>query len=163
MDEQVNHDAPPVLTAIRDLLAAHDVPFRELVHEPTFTCEESAAARGEPIDIGGKCLLMKVGDSFGLYVMSAALQLKSRKLRHAKGERRMRFASREELLEMTGLVPGSVPPFGEPILPFPLHADESITRNDRIAFNAGSLRHSLILSTEDYLRVASPTILSYAE
>jgi len=51
----------------------------------------------------------------------------------------LRFASREELLELTGLVPGSVPPFGRPILPFPLYVDTGIAANDRIAFNAGSL------------------------
>jgi prolyl-tRNA editing enzyme YbaK/EbsC (Cys-tRNA(Pro) deacylase) len=55
------------------------------------------------------------------------------------------------------LVPGSVPPFGRPILPFDLYLDAAIPANDRIAFNAGSLTDSMILPITDYLRVASPT------
>ena len=57
---------------------------------------------------------------------------------------------------MTGLVPGSVPPFGRPIMPFPLYVDAAIQENDRIAFNAGSLTDSMILPMADYLRVAKP-------
>ena len=59
-------------------------------------------------------------------------------------------------MEKTGLVPGSVPPFGIPVLPFPLFVDAAIVENDRIAFNAGLLTDSVILSTADYLQIAQP-------
>ena len=38
----------------------------------------------------------------------------------------MRFADAAELLELTGLVPGSVPPFGPPVLPLELWADPAL-------------------------------------
>ena len=76
--------------------------------------------------------------------------------------RTSRFATKEELQELTGLVPGCIPPFGEPILPFELYVDESITKNEKIAFNAGSLTDSIIMATEDYLRIAKPTIFTFA-
>jgi len=66
------------------------------------------------------------------------------------------------LLELTGLPPGAVPPFGQPILPFELYVDESIRENAVIAFNAGELTTSLILSVEDYLRLAQPTIFRFS-
>jgi prolyl-tRNA editing enzyme YbaK/EbsC (Cys-tRNA(Pro) deacylase) len=47
-----------------------------------------------------------------------------------------------------------VPPFGEPIVPLPLVADLGLLANDRVAFNAGSLTDSIIMSAEDYRRVA---------
>ena len=72
---------------------------------------------------------------------------------------KLRFANCDELLELTGLVPGSVPPFGQPILPFPLYVDAMIPENDRIAFNAGSLTDSIILTMPDYLRLAQPTLI----
>ena len=155
-------NAPPLYLAIRTWLDAEGVSYRALEHEATRTCEESARARGESLNIGGKCLLLKAGESFGLYALSAALHLDSRRLMRGLGERRLRFASAEELLELTGLVPGTLPPLGPPILPLPLHADESIARSERIAFNAGSPHHSLILSTADYLRVARPRLLNFA-
>jgi Ala-tRNA(Pro) deacylase len=60
-------------------------------------------------------------------------------------------------LDLTGLVPGCVPPFGKPVLPFDLFVDAAIRENDRIAFNAGSLTNSVIMGVDDYLRVADPT------
>ena len=105
---------------------------------------------------GGKALLLKVDDAFGLFVLPADRRLDSRAIRDELGTRRTRFASAEELYELAGLVPGGVPPFGEPILPFPLHLDAQIPQNERIAFNAGSLEHSFIMSVEAYLSVAEP-------
>lgn len=139
------------------MLDANGVTYRHLEHEPTYTSEQSAQVRGMPQKIGGKALLMKAGkgDRFVLVVISADLQVKSSRLRKALGVDRMRFATKEELAELTGgLVPGCVPPFGEPIMPFPLYVDESVFENDQIAFNAGSLTHSVIMSIEDYKRLA---------
>jgi prolyl-tRNA editing enzyme YbaK/EbsC (Cys-tRNA(Pro) deacylase) len=132
------------------------VSFREVHHEPTFTSEESAAARGEELRMGGKALLMKVDGDFRLFVMPADRRVDSGVVRKQLGVRKLRFASREELEELTGLIPGSVPPFGRPILPFDLYVDIAMTENPRIAFNAGSLTDSVILSLDDYMAVAEP-------
>jgi Ala-tRNA(Pro) deacylase len=147
---------------IKRLLASHGVQYREVHHEPTRTSAESAKARGEDLAIGGKAILMKVGEEFKLFVLSAAKKLKSQKIKERFGEKKLRFATPEELKDLTGLVPGAVPPFGKPITPFDLYVDVSITANEKIAFNAGSLTDSIILSCEDYLRVALPEVLEFA-
>jgi len=138
------------------------VEFREVQHLPTRTSEESARARGEPVAIGGKALLMKVGGEHALFVISAARKVDSAALRRQLGVSKLRFASAEELHELAGLAPGSVPPFGEPILPFLLYADESVFENDRIAFNAGTLTDSIILSVTDWERIARPRRLRFS-
>ncbi len=145
-----------VLDRIRDLLSERNVSFREVHHEPTITSEESAAARGEELRMGGKALLMKVDGDFRLFVLPADRRVDSGVVRKELGVRKLRFASREELEELTGLIPGSVPPFGRPILPFDLYVDIAMTANPRIAFNAGSLTDSVILSLDDYMAVAEP-------
>lgn len=153
--------AEAVYDSIVAMLEAAAVPYRAVQHEPTFTSEESARARGEDVRIGGKALLVKAGDVFRLFVLSAALKLDVDALKQRFGVKKTRFATAEELKELTGLVPGSVPPFGKPILPFDLFIDESITRNEKIAFNAGSLTNSLILATADYLRVARGEVFAF--
>lgn len=145
-----------VRQSIRDLLEQNGIAYRAVHHEPTYTSEQSALARGESVRIGGKALLVKTADVFRLFVVSAALRMDSAAVRRRFGVKRARFATKEELMDLTGLVPGCVPPFGEPILPFELFVDESIPANDRIAFNAGSLTDSIIMSVEDYMRVARP-------
>jgi prolyl-tRNA editing enzyme YbaK/EbsC (Cys-tRNA(Pro) deacylase) len=78
--------------------------------------------------------------------------------------KRVRFATADELRELTGLVPGSLPPFGEPILPLDLFADSSLgVRYDRIAFNAGSLTDSIVMSAADWEAVAKSIRFDFAK
>ncbi|MFP5285667.1 MAG: YbaK/EbsC family protein, partial [Thermoanaerobaculia bacterium] len=114
-------------------------------------------------EIGGKAILLKVDDVFRLFVLSAALRLDSAAIRRQFQAKKIRFASREELFELTGLVPGSVPPFGPPILPFELFVDPSILANEKISFNAGSLEDSIVMALPDYLRAAAPKVLAFSE
>ncbi len=151
-----------VFETICEWLAREGVPYRTVQHGPTLTSEESAKARGEDVRIGGKALLIKTDGEFRLFVLSAALKLDSGAVKKQLGVKSTRFATADELRELTGLVPGSVPPFGRPILPFELLVDESIVANDKIAFNAGSLTDSIVMSVADYRRVAAPRILKFA-
>ena len=108
-------------------------------------------------------MVLKVGERYALFVLSAALRIDSQKIKTFLGERKIRFATTEELLGLTGLAPGSIPPFGRPITPFDLYIDNSIKVNDRIAFNAGSLTDSIIMSTADYLAASSGTVFDFSE
>jgi Ala-tRNA(Pro) deacylase len=147
----------PVLNSLRDWLTSQGATFREVHHEPTTTSEQSARARGEELRVGGKALLLKGDDDqFRLFVLPADRKVDSAVLRQKFGFKKLRFATAAELEAATGLVPGSVPPFGRPILPFELYLDEAIRTNDRIAFNAGTLTDSMIVPMADYLRVAAP-------
>ncbi|QDU67263.1 YbaK/EbsC family protein [Engelhardtia mirabilis] len=155
-------ELPPLTEKIVALLDGAGVPYRFVEHDATRTSEESAAARGEPLEIGGKSLLLKVGPHFALCVLSASARVDANAVRRHLGQSGARFATREELHELTGLVPGCVPPFGEPILALPLLLDEGFLANDRIAFNAASLHHSVIMNTEDWLRIARPQLGRFA-
>ena len=152
-----------VLEKIRAWLTAESVAYREAHHEPTRTSEESARARGEEMRVGGKALLIKVDDTFRLFILSADRKLDSAAVKKQFQAKKTRFATPDELMQMTGLVPGSVPPFGEPILPFPLYVDPGVFDNDRVAFNAGSRTDSIVMPIEDYRRLAKAEIFTFAE
>ena len=152
------------LEHIRTFLNSAGVAFREAEHEPTRTSEEAAAARGEDLSVGAKALLLRTDDSFRLFVLPANRKLDSAAIRRQFGVRRTRFATVEELHQLTGLVPGAVPPFGEPILPFELYADDSVgVVTDKVAFNAGSLKNSIIMSASDWERLAEPNRFRFAK
>lgn len=142
-----------VLQAIRDFLNAAGVPFEEKRHEPTFTSEESARARGESLSIGAKALVIKTDQVYRLFVLPADRKLDSQAIRRELGVRKTRFATAQELSELTGLVPGCVPPFGPPILALELVADPALCDREKIAFNAGSLTTSIVMRAADYRRV----------
>ncbi|MDG2381950.1 MAG: YbaK/EbsC family protein [Pirellulaceae bacterium] len=148
-----------VLERLREHLHRCEVPFSELQHQPTRTSEEAAEARGEELKIGGKALVLKLDGQFALFVLPADQRLDSKAIKRQLSAKKSRFASQEELWELTGLVPGSVPPFGRPVLPLPLFVDHRLTENSRVAFNAGSLSVSFMMQMADYLNAAQPTVL----
>ena len=82
---------------------------------------------------------------------------------HGKKAKKTRFARPDELLELTGLVPGSVPPFGRPILDFDLFVDPSLQQNKYISFNAGSLTNSIRMNLEDYMRIAQAEVFDFVQ
>ncbi len=155
--------AKSIFESIKLFLDENQIVYRTVHHEPTYTSEESAKARGEDVKIGGKAIVMKVGEVFRLFVLSAALKIDSDAIKSHFETKSTRFANAEELLDFTGLVPGSVPPFGYPILPFELYVDKSILRNEKIAFNAGSLTDSVVMRTSDYLKVADATVFEFSK
>jgi Ala-tRNA(Pro) deacylase len=154
--------ASDLLGKIRAFLDEAGTARREVSHGPTATSEESARARGEDLRIGGKALVIKVGDEFHLLVLSAELAMDSAAVKAHFGVKKFRFATPEELVAM-GLQIGAVPPFGPPLLPLPLHVDPSVLANDVIAFNAGSLTDSMVIGTEDYRRLARPHVFRFAK
>jgi prolyl-tRNA editing enzyme YbaK/EbsC (Cys-tRNA(Pro) deacylase) len=163
MQQPVPDPQARTLQAIRDLLAGHRAEFREVHHQQTYTSEQSAAARGESVEIGGKAIVMKVDEAFHLFVLSAARSVDSSAIRKRLSARRSRFATPEELLQLTSLVPGSIPPFGRPVLDLDLYADDALLANGRIAFNAGSLTDSIIMGMEDWRRIAAPVVFSFSK
>jgi len=159
MDEALDGS---VSTRLLRLLDGARVPYRAVEHPAAGRSVDAAAARGESLEIGGKALVVKVGDAFRLCVLRAHQRLDSTALRRALGEGRSRFASREELFELTGLEPGTVPPFGRPLLDLELLCDPGVLENERIAFNAGSLTLSVVMAVRDWTTVAEPRMVALA-
>lgn len=147
-----------VFLKICHLLDEHGIEYVVKEHEPTHTSEESAAARGDDLKVGGKALVLKADKRFVLFVIPADMKLNSKTAKQLLGARKLRFASREELKELTGLVPGSVPPFGRPILDFDIYVDSSVYENDSMSFNAGDLCRSITLASVEHRRVVRPAV-----
>ncbi len=145
-------------------LRATGAEFREVAHAPTLTSEDSARARGEPLGVGAKALVLRCDGIFQLVVLPADRKLNTKLLKRGLAVKDIRFATPDELKELTGLVPGSVPPFGPPILELPLFADVDLgVRYPQVAFNAGDLSRSIIMAAADWERVARPTRIAGAE
>ena len=151
-----------VFEKITALLKENNIHFIHIHHAPTYTSEDSAREREEDINVGAKAMVVKIDDSFKLLVLSASKIIDYKKVKTYFNSKRVRLASPEELKELTGLVPGSVPPFGEPVLPLEIFIDNCILKNDIVCFNAGSLTDSYKVSKEDYIRAAKGIFFNFA-
>ena len=157
-----------VFEKIHNLLVSNEVAFTHLEHEATPTSADSARIRGDHLSQGAKAIVYKVEQEFYLFVFAADKKINTKKIKaYFKSQgwkaKKSRFASVDELLELTGLVPGAVPPFGEPIFTLPLFVDPSLLENEKISFNAGSLTNSITMQLEDYVSVAKPTVFEFVE
>ena len=151
-----------VRARILELLEGAGATWSEIEHPAVRTAAEAARARALPSVLGAKSILLKTDDRFRLFALPGPARLRSRGLRRELGVRRTRFATPEELERLTGLEPGAVPPFGEPVLPFELAADPSLAGAERIAFTPGIRTASLVVETADWRRIARPRVFPFA-
>jgi Ala-tRNA(Pro) deacylase len=139
------------------MLQAVGVAFTVTRHAPVYTSEEAAAVRSVPLSSGAKALIVKAGEAFVLLVLPADRKLDSKKARAALGVKGTRFATREEVEQLTGLQPGSIPPFGS-LFGLSTTCDPALGDNATINFNAGDHCISVAMSYADFLAVERPAL-----
>ena len=124
--------------------------YKVLKHEPAPTSEDSARVRNCSLDSGVKALVIKAENKFLICAISASKRLSHKKLQSLLQKKKSRFATAEELFELTELKPGAVPPFGL-IFNLPTLVDNSVKEQEIINFNAGDLCVSISMQSKDYL------------
>ncbi len=150
-----------VFSRVENLLKEHGVHFEVLRHQPVFTSEEAAAVRGVALSTGAKALICKADDRFVMLVIPGDRKLDSKRVRQSLRIHALRFATKEELKELTDLPPGAVPPFGR-LFGLPTYCDTRLAENERINFNAGDHGISVSLRYADYLQVENASLGSFA-
>jgi Ala-tRNA(Pro) deacylase len=146
-----------VFQRVTALLDRHGAAYEVLEHAPVYTSEEAAQVRGTTLSSGAKALVCKADDQFVMFVMPADRKLDSKLARKAQGIKGLRFASREEVLKLTGLTPGSIPPFGQ-LFSLPTWCDAALASEPRINFNAGDHAKSISIAYHEWQRVEEPKI-----
>ena len=149
---------PDVFQRLQARLAGAGIPFAVLRHEPVYTSEQAAAVRGVPLSSGAKALVVKAGERFVMLVIPADRRLDSKNARAGLGVKAIRFATKEEVLQLTGLEPGSIPPFGS-LFGLTTHVDPALALNESINFNAGDHSISIQMTHADYIAAERPTAL----
>jgi Ala-tRNA(Pro) deacylase len=150
-----------VTDRVEALLREAGVTFRLYSHAPVFTSAEAARVRGTTPEEGAKALLVKADEQFYLVVISGVLRVDNKALRRLLGVHGVRFATAEELLQLTGCRPGAVPPLGN-LFDLPVLMDESLRRCEQVSFNAGSNSWSVTMRREDLERLIQPRVGAFA-
>lgn len=144
---------------IVDLLDEHEITYRALTHKAVFTSAEADAVRPRDVTIsqGAKALLLNAGDEFMLFVLPGDRKLDMRKVRQVAGVNRIRFATKEEVVEVMGCEVGACYPIGK-ICGIKTYVDQTLSENHQVAFNAGDHSKSIIMKYPDYIKVADPVL-----
>lgn len=139
------------------LLDEHKFKYQALSHPPVKTSADAAAIRDLSPDQGAKALVCFSDHKPIMVVLPGSKRLDTKSFKSKFAVKDLRFASTEELLQLTGLIPGAVPPFGH-LFGLPTYLDTSLSGVNQIAFNAGDLTKSVIMNYSDYLKLASPIV-----
>jgi len=147
-----------VLERIEEKLTAKAVTYRVTTHRAVYTSAEAAEVRGASLSSGAKALVVKAGEGFVLFVVPGDRRLDSKRVKKGLGVRDLRFATKEEVFALTGLEPGSIPPFGS-LFGLKTYCDRALGENAKINFNPGSHTASLEMVYEDYAQVEGPELV----
>lgn len=152
-----------VSESIVSLLKTNSIWFETFEHEPVRTSEEAAKIRhGYSIEQGAKALIVKVypNEHFVMLVIPGNLKFDAKKTNVLLGTHKLRFATEEEVIEITGgVLPGGVPPFGN-LFNLDTYVDEKLFENEKIIFNAGDKRFSVAMNSGDYRTLLNPKVIA---
>lgn len=142
------------------LLDENKIEFKVFEHAPVRTSEEAARVRNVPIESGAKALIIRSKGKFYQFILAADRMLDLNLAKAILKTNSISLASRDEVIEVTDCVPGSVPPFGN-LFNIPVFADPSLA--EVINFNAGLLEKSIQLSLVDWKRVVKPLVCAFGK
>ena len=150
-----------VFEKILALLREHNVPHRVMEHEAVFTSEEAARVRGTRLEQAAKALVFRADGRPLLFVIPGDRRVDAKTFKKLHRVKDLRMATREEIGELTGLTPGSIPPFGR-LFGLPVYFDEALLAHDRVVFNAGSHTRSIEMPPQSLASINQATIGSYS-
>ena len=153
-------------TQVIELLQAYHVAYRLLPHsEPVFTVAAAAEKRGVILEEMVKSILLREsgGNRYVMACVRGPDRLDTQALRGLLDGpwRRLTFASREQILEVTGYVQGAVAPLCVPAS-IPVVFDEAISGCARVNISSGDPMLGLELETQDLIRLAQARLARIA-
>jgi Ala-tRNA(Pro) deacylase len=159
---QVVKDHISVFEQIRLYLDKEKIEYSAMEHEPVVTSEDAAKVRGVKLETGAKALVLSADGQPVMAVVSAAHKLDLKKFKKQFDYKDVSMATKELLLEATGLKPGAVPPLGS-LFGIKTYVDEELTKVAKIDFSAGSHTQSIEMSSKDYLQVEKPILGEFSK
>ncbi|MBW5252862.1 YbaK/EbsC family protein [Streptomyces poriferorum] len=151
---------------IIDILDREKARYRIVEHMAEGRSEEVSAVRGTMVSQGAKALVCRVKgiDSPAvLAVLAGDRRADLKKIVAAVEGKKGGFAPSELAEQLTGCAIGAIPPLWLSGDGLPVIADaDFLAAHEEIAFNAGRLDRSVVMATEDYVRIVEPAVASIA-
>jgi Cys-tRNA(Pro) deacylase len=154
-------DKPPASLALEEL----NIPHHVFQHKtPPASFEQAAADRNQrPEQIVRSILFQIRPGEFVLVLMAGRDQVDWRKLRQLVGRSRIRMATEEEVLAVTGYRVGTVSPFGLKN-PVRILVDPSVFQEEDVSTGSGVRNMAIILKSTDLRRaLVNAEIVSLGE
>ncbi|HSL45718.1 MAG TPA: YbaK/EbsC family protein [Anaerolineales bacterium] len=154
-------DTPPASIALESLNIPHQV-FRHAT--PVNSLEQAAADRAQRPEQVVRSILFQIRpEEFLLVLVAGPAQVDWRKLRQLVKRSRVRMATEEEVLEVTGYRVGTVSPFGLKNQVRTL-LDTSVLAEEEVSLGSGVRNTAIIMKSADlHSALGEPEVVSLLE
>jgi len=147
---------------LKEFLDSHNIKYVTINHSTAYTAQEIAASAHIPGGELAKTVMIKVDGEMAMAVLPASYKVDFDLLKEAAGARKVELASEREFMNrFSECEVGAMPPFGN-LYGMGVFAAEILTRDEEIAFNAGSHSELIRLSYKDFERMVKPKIVKFS-
>ncbi len=149
------------LARLQEFLDSHNIKYVVITHSVGYTAQGIAALTHISGKELAKTVIVKLDGSLAMAVLPASAQVDLARLKSVAGAS-VGLASEQEFKDkFPDCETGAMPPFGN-LYDIPVLADESLTRDKEIAFNAGSHRELIRMDWDDFEKLVKPRIARFA-
>ncbi len=150
------------LNKVKAFLDSYGVKYVVISHSKAYTAQGIAAVAHISGRELAKTVIVKLDGDLAMAVLPASYQVDLDSLRRNTGVREAELATESEFKRhFPDCETGAMPPFGN-LYGVPVYADESLTEDHEIAFNAGSHYELIKMAYADFERLVKPEVMEFS-
>jgi Ala-tRNA(Pro) deacylase len=147
------------LNKLREFLDTHNIKYIIFSHSLAYTAQGIAALTHVSGKELAKTVIVRIDGDLAMAVVPASRHVDLPLLKQAAAAREVTLASEQEFKDkFLDCEAGAMPPFGN-LYGMAVYADESLTRNKEITFNAGTHRELMRMNWVDLVKLVEPRII----
>jgi Ala-tRNA(Pro) deacylase len=153
---------PGVSEKLRRYLDQNGVSYEIIHHPEDYRARDTAIDTETPAREFAKTVFLSIDGSYAMAVLPASEYVSSERVRRALGASEVVLAPESASKEICpDSEIGAAPPFGN-LYGIPVYVSRSLTRDERITFNAGSHTEAIRMAFRDYERLVKPHVVGIA-
>lgn len=150
------------LTRLKEFLDRNNVKYVTISHSVAYTAQGIAALTHTPGQELAKTVMIRIDGKLAMAIVPASAHVGLTLLKSAVGAKTVDLVAETDFNNsFPDCETGAMPPFGN-LYDIPVFADESLSRDPEIAFNAGTHRELMRLPWTDFERLVRPRVVRIA-
>lgn len=144
---------------LKDFLDKNGIQYILISHSRAYTAAAIGAITHIPGKVIAKTVMVKLDGKLAMVVVPGSRHVNISGLKTTLGVNSALLVTEPEFANaFPDCEVGAMPPFGT-LYGLPVYVDETLTRDEEIAFNAGSHRELMRMRYKDFERLENPTII----
>ncbi len=144
---------------LKEFLDKNKVKYVTINHSPAYTSQEIAEIAHISAKELAKTVIVKIDDTLAMVVTPAHIKVNFEQVKKSTGAKHVELASEFEFQErFPGCELGAMPPFGN-LFDMPVYVTSDLTKDEKIAFNAGSHAELIKVSYKDFEKIVKPKVI----